>query len=143
MKKGGIGSRDKKPYWKRNDFTSSKPIIINQPGGSALIEKLSTEDLLKNRWLIKKSGGDLDLIRQMKENKLKIIEGEILPEDPIFGLENMTIPKLQDTNSKELATEVDMLLTMDKQLSSRTKKLSTTYLLFGPKKEAEKEKFKE
>jgi hypothetical protein len=65
MKKGGPRHSDKKPYWKRNDFTSSKPILINQPGTSAVpsIEKLSHEELLKNKWLIKKSGGDIEMIR--------------------------------------------------------------------------------
>ena len=131
-----------KPYWKRNDYTSSKPIIINQPGGSAIVEKLSPTEILRNRQLIKKSGGDIELIRQLKE-KLKNVIDEPLPEDPVYSMTKMVIPKLQDTKSQEIALQVDQLLTMDKQLLSRTKKLSTTYLLFGPNDQPEKEKFKE
>ena len=102
-----------KPYWKRNDYTSSKPIVINQPGGTTMVEKLTAPEILRNKQLIKKSGGDIELIRQLKE-KLKNVIDEPLPDDPIYPLTDMVIPKLQDTKSQEIALQVDRLLTMDK-----------------------------
>lgn len=42
----------------------------------------------------------------------------------------MDIPKLQDVKSQLVAKEVDDLLTVDKELSHKMQKLSTTYLLF-------------
>jgi hypothetical protein len=39
--------------------------------------------------------------------------------DPVYPLEKMDIPKLQDVKSQLVAKEVDDLLTVDKELSHK------------------------
>lgn len=71
MKKGGRGGGRSK-YYNRNDFTCTKPILINQPGGSAmpLIDKLSTGQVIKNVQIIKKANNDPFLIKQLKQKEI-------------------------------------------------------------------------